>query len=98
MYKKIHACISFFIHQSSPSTVSKSHWAYFIFLFLDQANSISVKGKSYCLFKLEFLPYLFYCLGELMEFGFLFCLLSFPGIFLLKVSLPDKMLIFSDWP
>lgn len=30
-----------------------------------------------------------------MEFGILFRLLSFSGIFLFKVSLPDKMPIFS---
>jgi len=30
-----------------------------------------------------------------MEFGILFCLLSFSGVFLFKVSLPNKKPVFS---
>lgn len=81
--------------------ISQSHQFLFFsfFLFLDQANSIPVQGKPYCLLKMEFLlvsPYLKACLRELMDFGTLSCLLAFSGIFLFKISLSDKRPAFSS--
>lgn len=58
MYKK-HICMHFFylsgrvLYQQSVNHIASFFFSLF-FLFLDQANSMSVQGKSYCLFKLEF--------------------------------------------
>lgn len=42
------------LHEESVNHVELPSFPHPFFLFLDQANSMSAQGKSYCLFKLEF--------------------------------------------